>query len=65
MNLFFQNLFICLNYVSFGYYFGGSELSFNEFYGVFGLFNGGNFVTIFYVGIMLGFNIMLTNITLY
>ena len=65
MNLFFQNLFICFNYICFGYYFGGSELSFNEYYGVFGIFDSGNFVTIFYVGIMLGLNLMLSNIMLY
>lgn len=65
LNLFFQNLFICFNYVCFGYYFGGSELSFNEYYGVFGLFDSSNFVTIFYVGIMLGMNLILSNIMLY
>jgi hypothetical protein len=64
LSLFFQNLFISFNFICFGYYFGGSELSFNEYNGVFGLFDAANFVTIFYVGIMLGFNLMITSVML-
>jgi len=56
------NIGISFNLISLGYFFGGSEISFNEYYGVFGLFTGYNFVSIFYVAIMLGINLMLSNI---
>ena len=31
------NFFIGFNFIWFGYFFGGSDLSFDEFYGVFGV----------------------------
>lgn len=62
LNLFLYNFFISFNFISFGYYFGGSEISFNSYYGVFGIVNEQNFVSIFYVAIMLGLNLMLSNI---
>jgi hypothetical protein len=64
LNLMLYNICISFNLISLGYFFGGSEMSFNEYYGVFGLFSGENFVGIFYVAIMLGVNLMLSNILL-
>lgn len=46
----------------FGYFFGGSEISANYLYGLFGLFTIQNFVMVFYVSIMLGIGLMLSNI---
>lgn len=37
LNVFIFNFFIGFNFIWFGYFFGGSDLSFDEFYGVFGV----------------------------
>ena len=37
LNALIFNFFIGFNFIWFGYFFGGSELSFDEFYGVFGV----------------------------
>jgi drug/metabolite transporter (DMT)-like permease len=39
LSLFFRNLFISINFMCLGYYYGGNELSFDGFRGVFGLFD--------------------------
>jgi hypothetical protein len=51
-----------LNLVTFGYFFGASEFSRNHLYGLFGLFTIDNFVMVFYVSIMLGIGLMISNI---
>jgi len=48
--------------VTLGYFFGGSEFSFNIRFGVFGLFTHHNFVSVTYIAIMLGLYLMLTYI---
>lgn len=60
--LFIFNIFLTFNLVTFGYFFGGSEFSFNTKYGVFGLFTYERFVSVFYVSIMLGLTLIMTNI---
>jgi hypothetical protein len=62
LNALVLNFFIGFNFIWFGYFFGGSELSFDEFYGVFGVLTRENFPSMFYIGIMLGFNLMIGNI---
>jgi hypothetical protein len=51
-----------LNLVTFGYFFGASEFNRNHICGLFGLFTLENFVMVFYVSIMLGIGLMLSNI---
>jgi hypothetical protein len=60
--LYLYNAFLTFNLVTFGYFFGGSEFSFNTKFGVFGLFTYDNFVSVFYVSIMLGIYLMIVNI---
>lgn len=59
---FLYNLFLSINFMSFGYFFGASELSFNPNTGIFGLFTIENFVSIFYVSVFLGMGMLITNI---
>lgn len=51
-----------INLVTFGYFFGASEFTSNPLTGLFGLFTINNFVMVFYVSIMLGIGLMLSNI---
>ncbi len=60
--MFFYNLFNAFNLITFGYFFGGTEFSFNPKYGIFGMFTHQNFVHLFYVGTILGFFIMMSHI---
>ena len=60
--LYLYNLFLSFNLVTCGYFFGGSEFSFNTKFGIFGLFTYENFVGVFYVSVMLGFYLMIVNI---
>lgn len=60
--LFIYNIFLTFNLITFGYFFGGSEFSFNTKFGVFGLYTYTNFVSVFYVSIMLGMMLIMTNI---
>lgn len=60
--LFIYNVFLTFNLITFGYFFGGSEFSFNTKFGVFGLYTYTNFVSVFYVSIMLGLTLIMTNI---
>ena len=60
--LYLYNAFLTFNLVTFGYFFGGSEFSFNTKFGVFGLFTYENFASVFYVSIMLGLYLMIVNI---
>ena len=60
--LYFYNLFLSLNLVTSGYFFGGSSFDFNTKFGVFGLFTYENFVSVFYVSIMLGLYLMIVNL---
>ena len=53
LNLFIFNFFIGFNFIWFGYFFGGSDLSFDEY-----------LPSMFYVGIMLGFNLTVSNVLL-
>lgn len=39
-------------------------MSFDQYYGIFALFSETTFINIFYAGVMLGFNLMITNIIL-
>ena len=64
LNLFIFNFFIGFNFIWFGYFFGGSDLSFDEYYGVFGVLTRSNLPSMFYVGIMLGFNLTVSNVLL-
>lgn len=59
------NAFIALILSAFGYFCGGSEISFHPLYGMFGLFTIENFVRIFYVSILLGLGFLFTNIFTY
>lgn len=52
--LFIYYIFLTFNLITFGYFFGGSEFSFNTKFGVLGLYTYTNFVNVFYVSIMLG-----------
>jgi hypothetical protein len=62
-NFLMFNFMTYVNLVMFGYFFGGSSLfSRNPLYGMFGLFTIDNFVMVFYVSIMLGIGLMITNI---
>lgn len=62
-NFMMFNITTYLNLVTFGYFCGGSVLfSRNPLYGLFGLFTLDNFVMVFYVSIMLGIGLMVTNI---
>lgn len=60
--LYVYNVFLTINLITFGYFFGGNEFSFNVKYGVFGLYTYENFVRVFYVSILLGLTLMLSNI---
>jgi hypothetical protein len=60
--MFFYNLFNAINLISFGYFFGGTDFSFDPQYGIFGLFTYENFVQVFYVGLILGFLMMMSQI---
>jgi hypothetical protein len=60
--LFVYNMFLTFNLVTFGYFFGGSEFSADVKFGVFGLFTHTNFVSVFYVSVMLGLTLIMTNI---
>lgn len=60
--LYLYNLFLSFNLMTSGYFFGGSEFDFNTKFGVFGLFTYQNFVSVFYVSIMLGFYLIIVNI---
>jgi hypothetical protein len=60
--LFIYNVFLSFNLINFGYFFGGSEFSSDPKFGVFGLYTYTNFVSVFYVSIMLGLTMILTNI---
>ena len=60
--LYVYNVFLVLNLITFGYFFGGNEFSFNIKYGVFGLYTYANFVNVFYVSVLLGLTLMLSNI---
>lgn len=60
--MFFYNLFLCVNSIAFGYFFGGSVFNFNPNFGVFGLFTYENFVNIFYVSVLLGLWMVIANI---
>jgi hypothetical protein len=51
-----------INLLIFAYFFGGNEFSFDPRRGVLGLFTEENFVSVFYVSVMLGLNLMLGNI---
>ena len=53
---------VAINLVVFGYYFGGNEFSFDPKYGVFGLFTSANFVSVFYVSVILGLNLIIANV---
>lgn len=61
-NLLLYNLCLCINLVTIGYFFGGNEFSFDPVIGVFGLFTRENFVSVFYVSIMLGLNLIIGNL---
>ncbi len=63
-NFVIYNVFITINLITFGYFFGGNQFSFNPKNGVFGLFTQQNFVNVFYVSIMLGLNLIIANILL-
>lgn len=54
--------FASINMMIYGYYLGGTELSFDPKRGVLGLFTSSNFVSIFYIAIMLGINLVLANV---
>lgn len=60
--LYLYNLFLSFNLVTSGYFFGGSDFSFDTKFGVFGLFTYENFVSVFYVSIMLGFYLVIVNL---
>ena len=60
--MFVYNIFLCVNSIAFGYFFGGSNFSFNPNIGVFGLFTYENFVGILYVSILLGIWMIIVNI---
>jgi hypothetical protein len=60
--LFLYNLFLCGNLVTFGFFFGGNEFSYNVKFGILGLFTYQNFVSVFYVSVLLGFYLILFNI---
>lgn len=58
-NMFLFYLFMTFNFINFGFFFGGSEFSFHPKFGVMGLFTRDNFVSIFYVSIILGLSLMI------
>lgn len=60
--MFVYNIFLCVNSITFGYFFGGSDFSLNPNFGVFGLFTYENFVGILYVSILLGIWMIIVNI---
>jgi len=59
--MFIYNILLAINSVAFGYFFGGSEFTFDPFFGVFGLFTRTNFVGILYVSILLGLWLIIVN----
>jgi hypothetical protein len=60
--LFIYNIFLCFNLITAGYFFGGSEFTNHIKFGVFGLYTYDNFVSVFYVSVMLGLYLILSNI---
>ena len=60
--IFFYNLFNAFNLITFGFFFGGTEFSFNAQYGIFGIFTYENFVQVCYVAITIGFLMMMLHI---
>lgn len=46
----------------YGYFLGGTEVSFHPQKGMLGLFTSTNFVGVFYVSIMLGVNLVIANV---
>ena len=51
-----------MNLILFAFFMGLNEFSFDPHKGVFGLFTSKNFVSIFYVSIILGLNLILANV---
>ena len=60
--LFMYNLFLCLNLITIGYFFGGSTFTFDPKFGIFGFFTYWNFVSVMYFSVMLGVYLMIVNI---
>lgn len=60
--LFLYNVFLSLNSITFGYFFGGSTFSLDPKFGVFGLFTYDNFVSLMYVSVVLGLSLILANV---
>jgi hypothetical protein len=60
--MFFYNLFNAINLITFGYFFGGTDFNFHSQYGIFGMFTYKNFVEVFYIGIIMGFLMMMVHI---
>ncbi len=55
-------LFCGLNLVTLGYFFGGTVFNFQTQYGIFGLLTYKNFVEVLYVGITIGFFLVISHI---